>query len=115
MYKKERRQKRVSLNGVAEVKVGSDGKSFLCTARPENMSLAGMGLYMHHVLKQGTPVSIKLRVAMKDGTRPTEIVKGSVTSVSDMGSFYCVGVRFDRPVNPEEQPHLYPHLVSDEG
>lgn len=113
MDRKERRQKRLPLFGVAEVNMGSDGKTFLCTALTQNITTLGMGLYMHHVLKLGTPLSIKLKFTMKDGTRPSDVIKGTVTSVSEIESFYCVGVRFDSAVNPEGQPNLYKHLVGE--
>jgi len=113
MASRERRQKRVPLYGMAEVKAGSNGPRFLCKALTQTVSRSGMGLYMRIPLKVGTPVSITIRYMRKDGKRPIETVEGTVASVSLKESFCCVGIRFNRYLNAKDQPYLYPHTLAN--
>jgi len=106
MVDKDRRQPRVPLFGVADVKVMSSGKSFLYTALTQNITMVGMGMYMHDALEVGTPVLITIKFTKKNGQRPADVVEGVVTSLSEMESFYCVGVRFNSPLNAKDQPNL---------
>lgn len=108
---RERRQKRVPLFGMAEVKAGSNGPRYLCKALTQTISRSGMGLYMRIPLKVGTPVSITIRYIQKNGKRLIETVQGTVASVSEMESFYCVGIRFNSHLNAKDQPCLYPHTA----
>lgn len=114
MTGKERRQLRVPLFGVAEVRDGSDDRTHFCTALIQNISLSGVGLYMHQPLEVGTPVSITIRFTTNNGKRPSDTVEGAVASVTKMDEFYCVGVGFSSPVNQEDQPNLHQHLVSSD-
>lgn len=106
----DRKHHRVPLFGVAEIKSESD-RRFLCKALTQNISMSGMGLYMHHSLKVGTPLSITIRFIVKNGKMPSDIIKGTVTSVAEIESYYCIGVRFDRSINAEDNPNLYPLLA----
>ena len=112
MTARERRQTRVPLFGVAEVRAGSDDVTYFCTALIQSISLSGIGLYMHQPIEVGTPVSITVRFTTSNGKRPSDTVAGIVASVIEMNDFYCVGVGFSSPVNPGDQPNLHQHLVS---
>jgi len=111
MRKDDRKQMRVPLFGVAEVKVEDNDTGLFLKALTQNISLTGMGLYMYQTLKPGLPVSITIRFTQKDGKRPSDTVHGIVASVTEMETSYCIGVEFDNPLNPEDQPNLYPHLM----
>jgi len=115
MTARERRQPRVPLFGVAEVRAGSDDFTYFCTALIQNISLSGVGLYMHQPIEVGIPVSITIRFTTNNGKRPSDIVEGVVASVTEIDDFFCVGVGFSSPVNSDKQPNLHQHLVSIAG
>jgi len=110
MIMSERRQKRLPLFGVATVYPEGEISGISFNALIQNISLSGVGLYMHRPLDIGTTVRIIVKFTGTRGKRQTDILEGTVASLTELESYYCVGVGFPSFLHKEENPVLFSHL-----
>lgn len=106
----ERRQKRVPLFGVATVYPDGESGDVSYTALIQNISLSGVGLYMHRPLDVGTHVKIVIKFTGNKGVREADLLEGTVASLTELETYYCVGVGFPGFLHREENPTLFSHL-----
>lgn len=110
MVMKERRQRRLPLFGVATVYPGGVSSEVSFTGLIQNISLSGVGLYMHRPVEVGTSVTVIVKFTGTGGKRKSDILEGTVASLTELESYYCVGVGFPRYLHKEDNPVLFSHL-----
>jgi len=102
---------RFPMSGLVEVKIqNGDGKF---SGMIELISLGGVGIYTKQKVVTSTPVSLQIVSFSGAGTMNYSL-RGIVKNHDRYNEFGVVGIQFEKPINPEDQPHLFDFLQEQE-
>ncbi len=101
--------KRSPITGTATLKFEDKGRIQSIQTAPGNISLGGIGLYADNPIEIDTKVSITLNFISTDGIK-TDSLEGCVIYSKDIGNIYFIGIKFNKEINPENQPSLYEYI-----
>ena len=105
-----RRHKRFSITGSAELAHRVQGKNQTIHTLISDLSLSGIGLYVDSPLEENFEVSLTIRFISSDGSMKTDTIDGRIVYSKKLEEVHFMGIEFLEEINSEDQPSLYKHM-----